>query len=85
MAVGMKIYITCPIHLLPVSSVIDLSVYNVQGKKISTLANQAFTAGTHEVRWDGCNASGMAVPTGVYFYQLKSAAFSATGKMMLLR
>jgi hypothetical protein len=70
---------------LPVNNVIDLSVYDVQGKKISTLANQEFTAGTHEVRWDGRNAHGMAVPSGIYFYQLKSAAFTATGKMMLLR
>jgi hypothetical protein len=70
---------------LPVKSVIDLSVYGVQGKKISTLANQEFTAGTHEVRWNGRNASGMAVPSGIYFYQIKSAAFTETGKMMLLR
>jgi len=37
------------------------------------------------VVWDGTDASGKAVSTGVYFYRLQAAGFSEIRKMTLLR
>jgi hypothetical protein len=37
------------------------------------------------VRWDGRDASGSAVASGVYFYKLVTDGFSDTRKMVLLK
>ena len=44
---------------------INLTVYNIEGKKISTLVNEKLNAGEYEYTFDG---SGL--PSGVYFYRL---------------
>jgi len=47
-----------------------LSVYNLQGQIIKTLAEQAFSEGSHEVVWDGKNESGNEVSSGIYLLKL---------------
>jgi agmatine deiminase len=47
-----------------------LSVFNLQGQFIKTLADQAFSEGSHEVIWDGKNESGNKVSSGVYMLKL---------------
>ena len=59
---------------------VSIKVYNVLGNEIETLVNKEKPAGVYEVEW---NATGL--PSGVYFYQLKSDAFVETKKMILLR
>ncbi|MFC2115931.1 T9SS type A sorting domain-containing protein [Bacteroidota bacterium] len=46
---------------------ISLSIYNIYGKKISTLAaNEYHSSGTHYVVWNAANDKGLSVPNGVY-------------------
>jgi hypothetical protein len=66
---------------LPITNDIDLSIYNVLGKKVVTLVSEKQKAGQHQVEWD---ASGYA--SGVYYYQLRtSEGYLKTKKMILLR
>ena len=65
---------------LPEASTARLTVYNVQGQLVETLADGAFSAGEHRVRWDAS-----AAPSGVYFYHLETRDFSATQKMVLIK
>jgi hypothetical protein len=54
-------------YALPVTSQIDLSIYNLLGKKVETLVSEKQRAGKYQVEWDAsCFAS------GVYFYQLRT-------------
>ncbi len=65
---------------------ITVSVYNMLGQKIATLINnQKLSAGTNNVRWDGKDASGNSVSSGVYLYRISSPEYSVTKKMMLLK
>ncbi len=57
-----------------------LKIYDLLGREINTLLNKQMPAGTHEVEFD---ATGL--PSGVYFYQLKTGSFMETKKMILLR
>jgi hypothetical protein len=51
---------------LNTSSDVVVEIYNSQGRHISTLTNQAFDPGTHQLRWDG---EGLAA--GVYIIKMK--------------
>jgi hypothetical protein len=57
-----------------------IKVFDVLGNEIATLVNEEKPAGTYEVDW---NATGL--PSGVYFYQLKTGGYVETKKMILLR
>lgn len=57
---------------LPHRSDIELSVFDVTGRKLQTLARGHFEAGTYnKIRWDGTDASGARAGPGLYFYRLR--------------
>ncbi|UCH66833.1 MAG: T9SS type A sorting domain-containing protein [Ignavibacterium sp.] len=59
---------------------VQLKVYDLLGNEIATLVNEEKPAGTYDVEWD---ATGL--PSGVYFYQLKTDRFVETKKMILIK
>ena len=63
----------------------NLAVYNVMGQKVRTLIDGAIPGGQHSVVWDGKDASGADVATGVYFYRLVGDNFNSSKKMVLLK
>lgn len=67
-------------YTLPQAGYVTLKVYNLLGKEIVTLVSGQQTAGEHEVRW---HVTGL--PSGVYVYMIKTGAFSAQKKLLLLR
>ena len=62
------------------AGLVTLTVYDILGRKVSTLINQYQTAGTHSINFD---ASRLA--SGVYFYQIEAGSFRSVKKMMLLK
>ncbi|HAP35024.1 MAG TPA: hypothetical protein DCQ28_03450, partial [Bacteroidetes bacterium] len=58
----------------------SLTIFDVLGKKITTILNEELSAGSHNVIW---NASGS--PSGVYFYRLQTKNFSETKKLILTK
>ncbi|MBN2564734.1 MAG: T9SS type A sorting domain-containing protein [Candidatus Eisenbacteria bacterium] len=64
---------------------VTLSVYNVQGRLIRTLASGFAGAGSHESFWDGTDEFGTEVAGGVYLYRLTLGEDEQTRKMILLR
>ncbi len=59
---------------------VRLEVYDVLGRKVCTLVNEAQKAGEKSVEW---NATGIS--SGVYFYVLRAGEFEQTRKMVLMR
>ncbi len=57
-----------------------LELFDLLGKKISTLINSPQNAGIHQVRFDGKNLS-----SGEYFYRLSAGDFQETKKLLLLK
>jgi len=70
---------------VPVETNVELSVYNVLGQKVRTLANEAKKPGYYSVVWDGKDSKGESLPSGVYFYKMTADGFSSTMKMILLK
>jgi len=72
---------------LPTQSVVELTVYDLQGKEVRTLiSNETRTAGSHSFNF---NAEGLA--SGVYFYRIQaesvsgSRSFTETRKLTLIK
>ncbi len=70
---------------LPRNEQVRLEIFNILGQKVRTLVNTRMAAGKHQIVWDGKNEQGIAVPSGIYIYRLKTDHFSATRRMILLR
>ncbi len=71
-------------YRLPKSSAVQLRVFNALGQPVRTLVNQVQSAGEKSVQWDGNDAQGLPVASGMYFYQLVAGSFSDTRRMILL-
>lgn len=70
---------------LPKAAYVRLTVYNLLGQRVKELVNESLAAGNKRVAWDGTDASGRTVESGVYFYRLQAGDFNQTRKMMLLK
>ena len=65
---------------------VAVRIYNVRGQLVTTLVDGVKPAGQiHDVRWNGKNAAGQSVASGVYFYRITASDFVKTKKMVLLR
>jgi flagellar hook assembly protein FlgD len=64
---------------------IDLSVYNIVGQKVATLANGSYRVGSYNVIWNGRDSAGNPAASGIYYYRLKTGDNVETKKMTLLK
>jgi subtilisin family serine protease len=70
---------------LGVTGEVDLSVYDLLGRKITILESGKLNAGHYSLVWDGTNGSGKTVASGVYFYRIESPEGTRTMRMLLLK
>ncbi|MBI4552998.1 MAG: T9SS type A sorting domain-containing protein, partial [Candidatus Latescibacteria bacterium] len=71
---------------VPQRAQITLAVYNLLGQEVVRLVEGVQTPGRYVVTWDGRNAQGQSIASGVYLYRLTtSAGFSQTHRMTLLK
>jgi len=70
---------------VPSPANVSISVYNVRGQKVRSLASGMYGAGVHSVVWNGCADDGRSVGSGVYFYRMVSGSFSEVKKMLLVK
>lgn len=70
---------------LPQRSSVDLSIYNLQGKLITSLKKEIYDAGNHRICWDGKDEMGNYVSSGIYYYRLKTELGSTARKMMVIK
>ena len=65
---------------LPTAARVRLTIFNVLGQEVATLADDEYTAGYHEVRLDGSE-----LPSGAYYYQFKTDESVQTRRIVLLK
>ncbi len=64
---------------------VKLTIYNLLGQEIVTLVDKKQQRGQYSVSWDGRDAAGKQVASGVYVYRIEVHDFVETRKMLLLR
>lgn len=70
---------------LPDTRVVRIDIYNIFGQHISTLTNQKYASGLHEVYWNGFNMQNMSVNSGVYYCMINAGPERLVRKLTLLR
>ena len=65
------------------SGIIELTITDIIGRKVTTLISGYQRSGNHNVLWTGKDSNGNQVPSGIYFYNLKSGSNIITKKMTL--
>ncbi|MDY0320048.1 MAG: choice-of-anchor J domain-containing protein, partial [Candidatus Cloacimonadaceae bacterium] len=62
---------------------VRIDVFNARGQLLKSFRNTHNVPGYYQVNWDGRDANGRAVSTGVYFYRMQSGKYVSTKKMVL--
>ena len=70
---------------LPESRDVRLTVFDAAGRLVTTLLDETRGVGSHQVEWDGTDAFGRFVGSGIYFYRLNAGKFVESRKMILLK
>ena len=70
---------------LPEDVNVSITIYNMMGKKVSTLVSSQQNAGYKSVRWNATNDKGAPVSAGLYLYTIQAGEFRQTKKMVLLK
>jgi photosystem II stability/assembly factor-like uncharacterized protein len=88
-----KIKFTIPSNVKRETSTVTLKVFDILGRVVETLVDEEKLAGEYEVEFSSHSEEGQNLPSGVYFYQLRSESpgtisgqdFIRTKKMILLK
>lgn len=67
-------------YQIPVQAFVSVKVFDVLGKEVANLINEAQTAGEHTIEFNGVN-----LPSGVYYYRIEANDFIDTKKMLLVK
>ncbi len=70
---------------LPEDGFVNITVYDMMGRKVKTLVNSLQTGGYKSVKWNAMDNQGHLVPAGVYLYKIEFSHFVVTRKMILLK
>jgi hypothetical protein len=64
---------------------VELTIFDVNGRKVRSLVDEQREAGLHEVAWDGTDDAGRPVTSGVFWSQLQTEGFTSNKKMVVLK
>ncbi len=67
-------------YSIPEHSNVTIKVFDVLGRKVSTIVNKSLLQGNYEVEWDASELT-----SGIYFYRMQAGEFVESKKMILLR
>ncbi len=62
-----------------------LKIYDTASRLVTTLVDELLAVGRHNVVWDGRNATGQSVASGVYLYRFEAGTTVQTRRMTLVK
>lgn len=64
---------------------VSLAIFNIMGQKVATLVNGNMDQGIYHIKWSGLSDQGISLPSGMYFYEMKSPAYHSVKKLVLVK
>jgi hypothetical protein len=72
-------------YSLPEAGHIELTIYDIHGRKVTELFNGYQEAGSYTLTWDAVSNDMGYNTSGIYLLYMRSSSFNKTVKMMLLK
>lgn len=72
-------------YQLPSEARVKIDVFNIAGRLVTTLVDEEQDAGVKAVTWDGTNAEGEKVASGIYMYRMQAGEHMSRKMMVLLK
>lgn len=69
---------------LPRAAAASLTIHDVSGRTVTTLANGEHGAGRYQVRWNARRDDGSALPAGLYFARFATEGLTRTARLVVL-
>jgi len=70
---------------IPEKTPVTIKVYDLLGSEVAPLMDRAHEPGFYEVIWDGRNALGEMVSSGIYYFKIIADDFVCVKKGLLLK
>lgn len=64
---------------------VKLKIYNAKGQIVKKYTKKVYKPGVHLVKFDGKDDDGNSLPSGIYFFNVKSARYTSTKKIVLMK
>jgi len=64
---------------------VKINVYDVNGRLVKNLVDEALTAARYNIGWDGSDARGHQVTSGVYFLKMEAGSWTETKRMVVAK
>ena len=68
---------------LPVASRVKLELFDLFGRRVRTLTDATWPAGSHQVQWDRRDDSGHEIRSGVFMYRMTAGGFTDHKKLVI--
>jgi hypothetical protein len=70
---------------LPRQNKVTVRIYDVTGRLVKALLDETRDPGSHRVQWNGTNAEGKKVSSGMYLYEVRYERSVQIRKMMMVK
>ena len=67
------------------NSHVSITIFNLTGQKVSTLINRHLNIGSYIIIWHGLDDNGSQVPSGMYFYEMRTPSYQSIKKLVLVK
>lgn len=70
---------------IPKTTIVNLKVYDILGREITTLINKNLQSGTYSIPFSTSRFSNNKISNGIYFYRLQTEDFTQTKKLVIIK
>ena len=70
---------------IPISSIVSIKIFNINGKKVKTLVDGRLSPGYHQISWNGDDDNSILVSNGIYFYIMETPQYLSKRKMIFIK
>jgi hypothetical protein len=67
------------------AALVEVSIYDLAGRRVRTLLRERRPAGSYELRWDGSDGEGRIVSSGIYLCRATADGHATVRRMVLLK
>jgi len=71
-------------YQVPRSTHVSLALYDVSGRLVKSFVKEEITRGKYSIQWNGTDAKGAKLSSGIYFFRITAGSFNKTQKLVIL-